>query len=40
VRVKCGGAWKSEKATLVLSKRGLDRLEREGDASTNSLDLF
>jgi hypothetical protein len=40
VRVKCGGAWKSEKATLVLTKRGLDRLEREGDTSTNSLDLF
>jgi hypothetical protein len=43
VRVKCGGAWRSEKATLVLTKRGLERLEREVEApgaSEKSLELF
>jgi hypothetical protein len=39
VRVRCGGASLGERATLVFSKRGLDRLERD-DASEKSLDLF
>jgi hypothetical protein len=39
VRVRCGGDWQVEQATLVLTKRGLDRLEREADAG-KSLDLL
>jgi hypothetical protein len=39
VRVRCGGAWQVERATLILTKRGLDRLEREADGE-KSLDLL
>jgi uncharacterized membrane protein len=46
VRVECAGAKRHERATLVLTKRGLDRLERrvdaelEAEAHEKSLDLF
>jgi hypothetical protein len=39
VRARCGGAWQVERATLVLTKRGLDRLERE-EPNEKSLELF
>jgi hypothetical protein len=35
VRVRCGKEWHGEKATLVLTKRGLDRLERDDEASAD-----
>jgi hypothetical protein len=40
VRVRCGGEWQVERATLVLTKRGLERLEREETASEKGLELF
>ena len=40
VRVRCGGDWKGERATVVLTKRGLDRLERELERNDKALDLF
>jgi hypothetical protein len=42
VRVRCGHVWKSERATLVLTKRGLDRLERAEvlEDDDKGLDLF
>jgi hypothetical protein len=39
VRVRCGREWQVERATLVLSKRGLERLEREA-LEGKSLSLF
>ena len=39
VRVRCGGVWQEERATLVLTKRGLERLERE-ETDESSLELF
>jgi hypothetical protein len=39
VRARCGGAWQVERATLVLTKRGLDRLERD-EAGERSLELL
>ena len=40
VRVRCGGEWQEERATLVLTKRGLDRLERDVDGGEKGLELF
>jgi hypothetical protein len=40
VRVRCGATRKEEVATLVLTKRGLDRLERAEDGEARALDLF
>jgi hypothetical protein len=39
VRVRCGREWQEERATLVLTKRGLDRLERKVEGE-KALDLF
>jgi hypothetical protein len=39
IRVRCGRAWSVERATLVLTKRGLDRLERD-TTSDESFELF
>ncbi|MGO8995532.1 MAG: hypothetical protein ACLQVI_19660 [Polyangiaceae bacterium] len=39
IRVRCDGVSQGERATLVFSKRGLDRLER-ADTNEKSLDLF
>ena len=39
VRVRCGGECQEERATLVLTKRGLDRLERDAELETR-LALF
>ena len=39
IRVRCGREWKADRATLVLTKRGLDRLERD-PAGAESPGLF
>ena len=39
VQVRSGAEWHGETATLVLTKRGLDRLEREAPGA-RALDLF